>query len=168
MIIETAPHGIHYDSPGICYFEVHNDGSVNRVTNDRSSIDRQGADSLYGAYFRALQGECKLYFTYADVSGNIFLYHADDLEALADSVGIERSSDHIHEIQWKYNKRDTGTGRYALIDIEFLCGCELGGLNKRIMAKQLKNQYGWDIVLKSIDSVQSSTKTIKVERNSIR
>ena len=168
MSIASAPYGIQYDLPGICYFEVYKDGSVNSVCNDRHSINDQAEGSLYQAYFRALRGDCDLYFSFADSNGKVFLYHADDLEALADSVGIVRPSDHVHNIQWSYSKDDPCKGRYAWLDIKFLCGCELSSLNKRTIARQLKEQFGWEVILGSINSIPSSRRTIQVERKSIR
>lgn len=38
MAIESAPHGIQYDLPGICYFEVYRDGAVNRISNNIREI----------------------------------------------------------------------------------------------------------------------------------
>ena len=168
MNIESAPHGIQYDLPGICYFEAYKDGSVSTVSNSRRSIEDKDEDSLFQSYFRALRGECIIYFTFADNNGNVYLYRVDNLEALADSVGIDRQSDHIHNVRWSYNKDDPGKGRYASLDVKFLCGCELSSLNKRIMAKQLKKQFGWEIILSGINSIPSSKRTIQVERKSIR
>ena len=168
MAIESAPYGIQYDLPSVCYFEVYKDGTVNRIDNSRRAISDQIESSLYQAYFRALRGECDIYFSFADSNGNVFLYKADDLDALADSIGIVRPSDHVHNISWAYSKEDPGKGRYAWLDIEFLCGCKLSNTNKRIMAKQLKDMFGWDVILSSIDSNPSSKRTIRVERKSIR
>lgn len=168
MAIEFAPYGIQYDLPGICYFEVYKDGTVNRIDNSRRAFISQTEASLYKAYFRALRGECEIYFSYADGNGNVFLYQADDLDALADCIGIVRQTEHIHNVRWSYNKSDPGKGRYALLDIEFLCGCELSSLNKRLIVKQLKDMFGWEIPLNSINFIPSSKKTIRVERKSIK
>ena len=168
MSIASAPNGIRYDLPGICFFEVYKDGTVYRIDNSRRAICYQNEDSTYQAYFRALKGESNIYFSYADSNGNVFLYKADDLDALADSIGIIRPSDHVHNIRWSYSKEDPGKGRYACLDIEFLCGCKLSNTNKRIMAKQQKDMFGWDVILSSIDSNPSSKRTIRVERKSIR
>ena len=62
MAIESAPHGIQYDLPSVFYFEVHKDGTVNRIDNSRRAISDQIESSLYQAYFRALRGECDIYF----------------------------------------------------------------------------------------------------------
>lgn len=168
MNIASAPKGIQYDLPCICYFEVYKDGTVNRIDNSRRAICDQNEDSTYQAYFRALRGESNIYFTYADSNGNVFLYKADDLDALADSIGIVRPSDHVHNIRWAYSKEDPGKGRYAWLDIEFLCGCELSSLNKRVMIKQLKEMFGWEVILSSINSIPSTKKTIQIERKSIK
>lgn len=163
-----APYGIQYDYHGIRYFEVYSDGSVHQISNDRRSIERKEENSLYQAYFRVSRGECALYLAFADSNGNTLIYKVDDFEALADSVGIVRLTDHVHNVRWSYSKDDPGKGRYASIDIEFLCGCELSSLNRRIMAKQLKDLFGWEVVLGSINSIPSSKRTIQVERKSIR
>ncbi len=168
MSLESAKFGYRYDSPGIQYFEVFNDGSIDPISNSRGSIERKEEHSLYQAYFRALRGECKICFAYADPNGNVSLRQADDLEALADSVGIIRPTDHVHEIHWELNERDPGKGRYALIDIEFLCGCKISCFNIRIMAKQLKKLKGWEVKLDGVDSHHLSKNTIEVSRNSIR
>ena len=168
MAIESAPYGIQYDLPSVCYFEVYKDGTVNRIDNSRRAISDQIESSLYQAYFRALRGECDIYFSFADSNGNVFLYKADDLDALADSIGIVRPSNHIHNVRWSYSKEDPGKGRYAWLDIEFLCGCELSSLNKRVIVKQLKEMFGWEVVLSSINSIPSTRRTIQVERKSIQ
>lgn len=168
MSIASAPKGIQYDLPCICYFEVYKDGTVNRIDNSRRAICDQNEDSTYQAYFRALRGESNIYFSYADSNGNVFLFKADDLDALADSIGIIRPIDHVHSVRWAYSKNDPGKGRYAWLDIEFLCGCELSSLNKRVIVKQLKEMFGWDVILSSINSIPSAKRTIQVERKSIR
>ena len=168
MNIESAPKGIRYDLPGICFFEVYKDGTVNRIDNSRRAICDQNKDSTYQAYYRARRGESNIFFSYADSNGNVSLYKADDLDALADSIGIARPSDHAHNIRWSYSKEDPGKGRYAWLDIEFLCGCELSSLNKRVIVKQLKEMFGWDVVLSSINSIPSTKRTIQVERKSIQ
>lgn len=71
---------------------------------------------------------------------------------------------HIHEIRACYNEKDSGSGRYAEIDIEFLCGCTLSNQSKRIIAEQLKAPYGWSIILSSIDSVPKPKRMIRVKR----
>lgn len=167
MTIEPAPYGIRYDHRGICFFEVRKDGSINRINNSRSVIINKENDSLYKAYFNVLSGDCSLFCAYADSNGNISIYQVKDLEAFADSIGIERPTEHIHDIRWSYSQNDPGTGRYALLDIEFLCGCKLSKLNCRIIAKQLYELFGWNVILNSIGSIPSSKTTIKVERNSI-
>jgi len=168
MDFPSAPKGILYDNRGIRYFEIYKDGTVNQISSDRYSIDHKEENSLYHAYYRALHNVCVLYFACADSNGNISIYRADDLEALADSVGISHPSDHVHNVRWSYSKDDAGKGRYAWLDIEFLCGCELSSLNKRTIARQFKEQFGWEVILGSINSIPSSRKTIQVERKSIR
>ena len=78
MSIASAPNGIRYDLPGICFFEVYKDGTVYRIDNSRRAICDQNEDSTYQAYFRALKGESNIFFSYADSNGNVFLYKADD------------------------------------------------------------------------------------------
>ncbi len=87
---------------------------------------------------------------------------------MADSVGIVKPTDQVHEIRWDFNEKDPGKGRYALIDIEFLCSCKISSFNIRIMAKQLKELKGWEVKLSEVDSKHVSKKTIEVSRNSIR
>ncbi len=38
MSIASAPKGIKYDHPGICYFEVYKNSIVNRIDNSRRVI----------------------------------------------------------------------------------------------------------------------------------
>lgn len=168
MNIASAPKGIRYDLPGICFFEIYKDGTINQIDDSRRAICDQNEDSTYQAYYRARRGESNIYFSYADSNGNVSLYKADDLDALADSIGIVRPSDHVHNIRWSYSKEDPGKGRYAWLDIEFLCGCELSSLNKRVIVKQLKEMFGWEVVLSSINSIPSTRRTIQVERKSIQ
>ena len=168
MSLESAKFGFPYDSPGISYFEVFKDGSIDPISHSRGSIEGKKEHSLYQAYFRASRGECTICFSYADSNGNVSLCQADDLEALADSVGIIRPTNHVHEYRWEFNEKDPGKGRYALIDIEFLCGCKISCFNIRIMAKQLRELEGWEVKLSGVDSKHVSKKTIEVLRNSIR
>lgn len=168
MEMPIAPAGYNYDCPGIFFFEVYPDGRVNHVPCSRRAIMDKDDASAYGAYFRAVEKECDLYFSSIVREGYTAVQKIEDLEGFADSLGIRRPTARIHEIRACYNEKDSGSGRYAEIDIEFLCGCTLSNQNKRIIAEQLKAPYGWSIILSSIDSVPKSKRTIRVKRNSIK
>ncbi len=165
--IEPVPQYFQYDLGGIYYFEVYPDGEVVWATSDITSVGDQKSTSVYGSYHRVKNNECTLYLSTVSQYGDATVYRVDDPEALADSYGIIRPSDHEHDIHATYSARDEGSGRYADIDIEFRCGCVLGSHNKRIMIKYLKAKYGWEVVLNSIDSQPESKKRIRVERKSL-
>lgn len=165
--IEPVPKYFQYDLDGICYFEVYPNGEVVEVLGDITSVGDKKLSSVYGSYQRAKNNECTLYLATVSPYGDAKVYRVDDLEALADSYGILRAFEHEHDIHAAFSEKDTGSGRYADVDIEFRCGCVLGSHNKRIMAKHLKEKYGWEIVLKSINSEPLSKRRITVERKSL-
>lgn len=167
MTLPIAPDGFNYDARGLFYFEVYPDGITSYVNNDRSSIRSKKEDSLYGAYFRAVEGKSELYCATSYNQGNTKVYKIENLEALADSVGIVRTITHEHKIHAKLSPNDLGEGRYALIDIEFTCGCTLSSANCRIIKEYLKEKYGWEMILRSVGSEPLAQRTITVERNSL-
>ena len=160
---------LNYDARNIFIFEVYPDGHTNRVYNDRSSINHKDDDSSYCAYFRAKNKECTLYVAFSNTYGETKVLEICNLEAFADSLGIVRPTDHIHKINWSFNKADDGKSRYATIDIEFLCGCTISSQNIRIIAQQFREQFGWQVVMNSVHfSIPQTKATIQVERNSIK
>lgn len=163
MTFPEAPRGILYDNRTLYYFEVYPDGTINQISNDRSSINSKTENSLYQAYFRAKQNVCTLCVGMADGKS----YRVTDLEALADSIGIERPSDHTHDIRVTYSNLDEGKGAYALVDLDFLCGCKLSRLNVRIIAPQLRKQYGLELVIGGMNSWPERRKLVSVKRNSL-
>lgn len=165
--IEPVPQYFQYDLNGICYFEVYPNGDVVEVSGDITSVGDKKPSSVYGSYQRSKNNECILYLATVSPYGDTKVYRVNDLEALADSYGIFRAFEHEHDIHAAFSENDKGSGRYAEIDIELRCGCVLGSHNKRIMAKYLKERYGWEIVLKSIDSEPLSKRRITVERKSL-
>ena len=165
--IEPTPKYFQYDLDGICYFEVYPNGDVVEVLGDITSVGDKKTSSVYGSYQRVKNNESVLYLATVSPYGDAKVYRVDDLEALADSYGILRAFDHEHDVHAAFSEKDNGNGRYAEIDIEFRCGCVLGSHNKRIIAKYLKEQYGWEIVLKSINSEPLSKRRITVERKSL-
>lgn len=168
MEMPKAPADYNYDCPEFFFFEVYPDGRVNHVPYSRSAIMNKDDESVYGAYFRAVAKKCDLYFSSIVGEGYTAVQKIEDLEGFADSLGIMRPTAHVHEIRASYSENDSGSGRYAEIDLEFRCGCTLSNRNKRIIVEQLKAKYGWNVVLNSIDSIPMSRRTIRVERNSIR
>lgn len=58
--------------------------------------------------------------------------------------------------------------RYASLDLQFKCGCVLGEHNKRIIAKDLRRELGWRVVLNSVCETGTPVCCLKVERNSIK
>lgn len=167
MEIPDAPYGIQYDNRTVMFIEEPMADHLHLLLSDKDSIRRKKEDSVYQAYFHAKRKDSTLYITFGDEYGVPRFYRVNDLEAMADSLGIERQTNHIHNVRWTYSKDDPGSGRYAWLDVEFLCGCQLSRLNSRIMIKQLENMLGWRVILSSIDSSPSRRKTIKVERSSI-
>lgn len=167
MEISDAPHGIQYDNRTVLFVEEPAAGHLHLLLSDKNSIRRKKEDSVYQAYFRATRKESTLYVAFGDENGVPHLYRVNDLEAMADSLGIDRQTGHVHNVHWAYSKDDPGSGRYAWLDVEYLCGCQLSRLNSRIMVKQLENMFGWRVIQSSIDSTPSARKTIKVERSSV-
>jgi len=165
--IEATPKYFQYDLDGICYFEVYPNGTVVGVLGDITSVGDKKLSSVYGSYQRVKNNECTLYLATVSQYGDAKIYRVDDMEALADSYGILRVFEHQYDIHAAFSEHDKGCGRYAEIDIEFRCGCLLGSHNKRIMAKYLKEKYGWEIVLKSIGSQPLPKRRITVERKSL-
>ena len=167
MEISDAPHGIHYDNRAVMFIEEPVAGRIRLLLSDKDSIRRKKEDSVYQAYFRTKREKSTLYIAFGEEYGVPYLYRVNDLEAMADSLGIERQTDHVHNVRWTFSKNDPGSGRYAWLDVEFLCGCQLSSLNSRIMSKQLEDIFGWRVILNSIGHIPSTRRTIKVERSSI-
>ena len=168
MEIQALPERFMYDVAGVFYFELYPDNRMCRVYHDRDSIKRKLDDSLYSAYFRAKNGECTIYCAYICAEGRTAVERVDDLEAMADSLGIDRPTSHRHDIRFSYAPKDPGKGRYAELEVEFLCGCTLSSYNKRIMAEYFKKEYGLWIILNSINSEPLQKRVITVERSSIK
>lgn len=122
---------------------------------------------FFGSYGRIKNGECTLYLSATASDSESIVYRVDDPEALADAFGIVRVSEHTHDIHAVLSPDDTGTGRYAKIQIEFRCGCTLSSHNSRSMKKYLRDRFGWEIVLSSINSERLSKRTVTVERSNL-
>lgn len=167
MEIQGAIKGYNYDIGGLFYIEVFTDGRVCALSSDRASIDKKSDTSVYGAYFRAINKESTIYFSSLRTMGQTTITRVDYLNDFADSFGIPRASDHVHEIHAQYNEHDDGKDVYAKIDIEFICGCTLSSSNKRNIVNYLKDKYGWEVVLSSIGFEPLSKRTIRVKRKSL-
>ena len=168
MIIQPVPDHFRFDLRGLIYLEMFPDGTLTCLSSLKSDIKRKTEDSLYRAYFRAKLERSILFVCGMDALES-FIYRIEDLEAFADSIGIERESTHQHIIRWEFNPKDPGKGRFALIDIEFLCGCKLSNQNVRSIRIDLRNQFGWNLILNSVNNSQPlSCRTIRIERNSIK
>lgn len=167
MEVTAAPKGFNYDTRGLCFFEIYPDGKINLLLSDKNSIRRQIDNSVYGAYVRALKHESTLYISALPASNNITIWRIENLEDLADSLGFPKNDGHVHEIHAAYSAKDDGRHTYAYLDIEFACGCTLSSSNKRSVANYLKERYGWEIVLDSINSEPLAKRTIRVKRKSL-
>lgn len=165
--IEPAVENCNYNNQHFFYFEVLNDGTVNRIHHKIADVNNPKEHSIVTAYLRAKDDQSKIFFACLNEYGNPDVVRVDDLEALADSFGIVRKTSHIHDIAWKFNETDDGKDRQAKIDIRFKCGCTIGEHNKRIMVKELCEQKGWRIFLNSIPYFETTECTIRLERNSI-
>lgn len=109
--IEPVPQYFRYDIDGIFYFEVYPNGEVVEVLGDITSVGDQKPASVYGSYHRIKRNECTLYLSTVSQYGDAKVYRAEDPEALADSYGIVRPSDHEHDVHVAYSARDEGSGR---------------------------------------------------------
>lgn len=168
MEILSSPHGYDYNLRGLFYFEVLSNGTVNALASDKTSINNKTHDSLYSAYFRALNNESVIYYSFLQSMSQTTVCRIDDLEDFAECLGFPTNNNHEHIIHAKMNSEDDGHNRTALVDIEFACGCTLCNSNKRSFANFLKDKYGWIMVLDSVKSSEPRSKLrIGVQRNSL-
>lgn len=167
MEVTAAPKGFNYDARGLCFFEIYPDEKVNLLLSDKNSIKRQLDNSVYGAYIRTLNKKSTLYVSVLLGSNNITVWRVENLNDLADSLGFPKNDGHVHEIHACYSAKDDGKHTYAHIDVEFRCGCTLSSSNKRSISNYLKEKYGWEIVLDSINSEPLAKRTIRVKRKSL-
>ena len=162
----TATGCFPYDSKLVCYIGVKNNGEVVSVGNSLS--DRQTA------YYSAQKGLYKLYAVWPGQYRSD-LFEIDNLNELADALGIPRADAHIHDVQWKINRFDDGRSLYATIDVKLPCGCSIDKMGIRKFAADMKAQKGWEVAVSTGYSHHYSTNdptshewTINVRRRSLR
>ena len=165
---EATPKGFRYDLRGLSYFEVHNDMMITLVDSKIGSIERKEEDSCYGAYQRSNAGESRILVSTLDRYNNSVIYLVEDLDAFADSFGIRRESDHVHDIKWRLSKTSSDDKRYVYIDVTMMCGCKMGKENARVMRDVLRETLGCDVVLGSFPSDARSSCTLKAIRNTVK
>lgn len=159
--------GLIYDSPNLQYFEVIG-GETVELFSRIGDMDEKWDNSLLSALKRAKRGESNIYALSSDEYGNIKKYIIDDYDAVLYFYGLLPSG-HIHHLTWEYMPSDDGKSRYANIKMTMTCGCRICLASRRILAKELRNQHGLDIVMSSIDSsAKSESEAVKISRCSIR
>lgn len=167
MKVKVAPRGFNYDFRSICFFEIDADGDINVLAGDKDSIRRKAPNSVYDAYLRALRGDCKLYIAFPENSSRTTVYYVEHLEDVAASLALPRTDGHTHIVHAELSKSDPGSGVYALVDVEFCCGCTVSSQNIRSIADDLKEQYGWEVVISHMNFIPESKKQLKIKRNSL-
>ena len=159
--------GLRYDHPNLQYIEI--------IGNDQRELLSKIGDmneryeiSLLSAIKRAKKGESNIYALSSDEYGNIKKYIIDDYDAVLYFYGLLPSG-HIHHLTWEYMPSDDGKSRYANVKMTMNCGCRICLASRRILAKELRNQHGLDLVMSSIDSsAKSESEAVKISRCSIR
>lgn len=125
-----------YMSKLVCYIQVLNDGAVEQIENRKEQIE--------AACLRVKYGESKLYAVWPGKYKSD-LFEIDDINAVLDAFGIEHADGHVHEVEYSISDLDDGKSTYATVDLKFKCGCKLRQNNIKGIAKDLKNQLGWDM-----------------------
>lgn len=148
-----------YSSKLICYIEKTKDGEVKQIHN---YFEEKSA-----AYKRAIEENSKIYAVWPG-QYNSDLFEIDDLDAFADAHGIPRPDDHKHKISWGYDSHDDGTSRYVRVNIVFECGCKLGDNNVYKIARDLREQLGWDMATSTGWYSDDNGYAVSVRRSSIK
>lgn len=73
------------------------------------------------------------------------MFEIYDPYLLAKAYVIDCGDSHVHDIEYSLSKFDDGKSTYAYVNIKFNCGCKLSQNNIKGMAKDLKDQLGWDM-----------------------
>jgi hypothetical protein len=152
-----------YSSKLVCYIELSGDGKISQIDTSYESV----AD----AYERAASDKSTIYAVWPGRwSSDLFI--VDDLDAFADAFGIPRPDSHKHDIFWKLSSIDDGISRYARVDIIFSCGCEINDNNIIKIARDLREQMGWDMAMSTGWGMHSDENgdeySISVRRSSLK
>ena len=167
-ICNATEVGLIYDSPNLMYTELR-DSEEFPLRSGIYDMSDKNSNSLLSAINRAKDGESRLYAYSKDENGNVVnKYIIDDLDAVLQYYGLIPSG-HRHDLMWNYVSSDDGKLRYVDICLTMNCGCGICFANKRMLAKELREQFGIELVMSSINSMNVSNKeTIKILRKSIR
>lgn len=167
-ICNATEVGLIYDSPNLMYTEMR-DAEEFPLRSGIYDMSDKYDNSLLSAIKRAKTGESRLYAYSKDVNGNVTgKYMIDDLDAVLQYYGLIPSG-HRHDLTWEYTSSDDGKSRSADICMTMNCGCRICYANKRMLAKELREQHGIELVLSSINSQNKSNReAVKVSRCSIR
>ncbi len=122
----------------MCYVEVAADGRVS-----------QGSDEA--AYRRALAGESRLFAVWpGDYRSDLFAI--DDLDQFARGMGWVHDEartglvEHDHQVRWEVDDVERNpNGVYIWVRVWLDCGCSIH--DRRVFAKHMQAQRGWDIAL---------------------
>lgn len=125
-----------YAAKTICYFEVSANGNVQQVSCSKESIAE--------ACFR-VKAECTTLYAVWPGKYKSDLFVVDDIDALSDAFGIERDKQHKHIVNYSLSDYDDGKSPYASVNISFDCGCKLTLNNIKVIASDLKKQFGWQM-----------------------
>ena len=127
-----------YNSKLVCYLGVKPDGSVVAVGD--SVFDRKNA------YYATKKGECKLYAVWpGQYRSDLFII--DNLDEMADALGIPTTKTHVHNVVWTLGRFDDGHSVYASVDVRLPCGCSIDKMGIRKFAADMKEQRGWEVAV---------------------
>ena len=117
-----------------CYFTINEDGEPIQIWNTFSEMER--------IYQKVKNGEAHLYVAVPG-ENTTDLFYVDDIELLGKEYGF--SEGHQHIFDWKISDYDDKTDRYASVNINFRCGCNVSLRTIRQLSKDLKKQMGWEV-----------------------
>ena len=123
-----------YAAKNICYIEFSANGAVHQVSCSKESIEE--------ACFRVKAERATLYAVWPGQYKSD-LFAVDDMDALSDAFGIEREKPHQHIVNYYYDDFDDEKSPYASVNISFDCGCKISQNNIKVIASDLKKQFGW-------------------------
>lgn len=160
--------GLKYDSKNLIYVEII-DGEEVVLRSGTTDMSDRFSNSLFSAIKRGKNGESNIYAYIKDKDGDIKEKCViDDYDAVLQCYGLVPSG-HRHNLTWEYASSDDGESKYANICLTMNCGCKICLANIRMLAKELREQFGIELVMSSISSMSVSNKeTIKILRKSIR
>ncbi|MDR3217238.1 MAG: hypothetical protein LBT55_07550 [Clostridiaceae bacterium] len=153
--VENFPYGART----LCYIEIGMDGKVEQVGSDFASVS--------AAYNNVINKQSRLYAVWpGQYRSDLFLI--DNLNAFADSFGVPRPDEHVHDILWKLNAYDDGKSAYATVDIELKCGCVLKWEYIKKFANDMKAQLGWEVATSTGISGNGQSYTLRVKRSTLK